>query len=59
MTPERKKELMRRYCASNLEQAEKIASGYAWTLDESQPIDDSTLSDDIDEMRAELSGRHS
>ena len=31
--------------------AEKVASGYAIVTDESQPVDDETLSADIDEMR--------
>jgi hypothetical protein len=39
------------YPGATLVDAEKAASGFALTLDESQPVDDSTLSDDIDEMR--------
>ncbi len=39
---------------SDLVRAEKAASGYAWTLNESQPVSDEQLSADIDEMRSIL-----
>lgn len=57
MTKARLNELANLYCwpGASLAQCEHAASGYAWTLDESQPVDDETLSDDIDEMRAALS----
>jgi hypothetical protein len=56
MTPDRAAELIRLYAfpGATLADAERAASGFAWTLDESQPVDDETLSADIDEMREEL-----
>ena len=47
----RVRELLTRYNAKTITQAEKTASGYAWTLDESQPVDDDELARDIDELR--------
>lgn len=49
-------EMIRRYAwpGASLSDAEKAASGFAWTLDEGQPVDDETLSADIDRMRAHL-----
>lgn len=57
MLHSRRRELIDRYCGyfgASLETAEKIASGYAIVTDERQPVDDETLSDDIDEMREAL-----
>lgn len=56
MPIQRKNELIDRYAypGATLAEAERAASGFAWTLDESQPVDDETLSSDIDEMRAAL-----
>ncbi len=56
-------ELVGRYCGyfgresdslASLQKAEKIASGYAIANDDWQPVDDETLSADIDEMRATI-----
>lgn len=59
MTEQREAELIARYAhpGALLADAERAASGYAMTLDESQPVDDATLSDDVDEMRAEIKFR--
>lgn len=59
MTGARERELIERYAfpGAALRDAEKAASGFALTLDESQPVDDETLDADIDEMRLELRRR--
>ena len=59
IAPERERELIDRYGVpgSTLADAEKAASGYAMVGDDRQPVDDATLSADIDEMRAELKAR--
>lgn len=56
MTKARLNELANLYCwpGASLAECERAASGYAWTLDESQPVDDETLTADIDEMREAL-----
>lgn len=57
MTAFRAMELTKRYLGKassdvkDLKRAEKTASGFAWTQDDMQPVDDATLSADIDEMR--------
>lgn len=56
MNASREQELINLYAypGATLVDAEKAASGFALTLDESQPVDDCALSSDIDEMRQEL-----